>query len=370
MAKQNWEALQAQFLAAHAETGVSPKEWCEAQGLRFSSAKRYIKIAGRETANSQKKITKIANRKTANSQPVVSQKPTAEKPSSANHSTPDHSIESRQGMVPDPSDYGLSDQQAVFAEAIVSGMTRIDAYKKAHYKAEGDHSYQSASRMYRDVKVSRYIHALRNHRQARYQIELDDVISQLIAIINADPNEVAQYRRVNCRHCWGDGYKYQWRDIAEQLQAEAKNLAANKPPPDISGGIGFISNTDPNPKCPHCNGEGEGDVFFADTRDIEGDARHLLQGVKVGKCGVEILIADKDAARRELARLLAINGTDSRQVELAIQRLELQNEKLRAEIEDIHRNAPPSFDDEDEADGFEIEFIGVKKDGEDADPVE
>lgn len=63
MAKTDWGALQHQFLAEHAKTGISPRDWCEAQGLKYSSAKLYIKIANRG-ANSQKKS---AN-KTANSQ--------------------------------------------------------------------------------------------------------------------------------------------------------------------------------------------------------------------------------------------------------------------------------------------------------------
>lgn len=58
MAKPDWEALQKRFLSDHAETGVSPKEWCEAQGLSYATAKRHIKIANsksakRENANSQ-----------------------------------------------------------------------------------------------------------------------------------------------------------------------------------------------------------------------------------------------------------------------------------------------------------------------------
>ena len=52
MAKPDWGALQDQFLAEHAKTGISPKEWCEAQGLNYSTAKRYIKIAN-GSANSQ-----------------------------------------------------------------------------------------------------------------------------------------------------------------------------------------------------------------------------------------------------------------------------------------------------------------------------
>lgn len=63
MAKQDWGALQHQFLAEHAKTGISPKDWCAAQGLNYSSAKRYIKVTT-YGANSQKKS---AN-KSANSQ--------------------------------------------------------------------------------------------------------------------------------------------------------------------------------------------------------------------------------------------------------------------------------------------------------------
>lgn len=74
MAKPDWGDLQQRFLSEHAKTGISPKEWCEAQGLNYSTAKRYIKIAN-GSANSQKKS---AN-KTANSQKekVAKSKPPA-----------------------------------------------------------------------------------------------------------------------------------------------------------------------------------------------------------------------------------------------------------------------------------------------------
>ncbi|WP_335952280.1 hypothetical protein [Klebsiella michiganensis] len=54
MAKPDWGALQHQFLAEHAKTGISPKDWCAAQGLNYSSAKRYIKVTT-YGANSQNK---------------------------------------------------------------------------------------------------------------------------------------------------------------------------------------------------------------------------------------------------------------------------------------------------------------------------
>lgn len=325
MAKPDWGALQDQFLAEHAKTGISPKDWCQAQGLNYASAKRYIKVTS-YGAKSQKEAAK----KNANSQKGQEPKTTAKaepepeaKPAVVEHY---HAVKTA-------SDFGISDQQAKFAEHVVNGESRTEAYRRSGYTGEGAVAWAAASRLLRNVKVSRYVHHLRNERQRRYAAELDDVIGQLTAIINADPNEIAQYRRVNCRYCWGSEHKYQWRDISEQLAAERKAEADGAHPPDTSGGIGFVDNGDPNPECPRCNGEGVGEPFFADTRDLEGDARYLLQGVKLGKFGIEILTADKDSARKELARLILLRSTSERQAQLDIERLELQNEKLKREID-------------------------------------
>ncbi|HHE6535981.1 TPA: terminase small subunit [Escherichia coli] len=325
MAKPDWGALQHQFLAEHAKTGISPKDWCAEQGLNYSSAKRYIKVTT-YGANSQKKsANKSANsQKADHAKRSVKPEPEAQKITASECSTPPPSA---------PDDFGLSEQQMIFAQHVVDGKTRVDAYRLAGYKCDGENAYFAASQIYRNIQVRRYIHAIRNERQKRYAAELDDVIGQLTAIINADPNEISQYRRVNCRYCWGSDHKYQWRDIAEQLSAERKAESDGAAPPDTSGGIGFVDNADPNPECPRCNGEGVGEPFFADTRDLEGDARYLLQGVKLGKFGIEILTADKDSARKELARLILLRSTSERQAQLDIERLELQNEKLKREID-------------------------------------
>ncbi|NIG76771.1 terminase small subunit [Klebsiella sp. Ap-873] len=330
MARTDWGELQRQFLSDHAKSGISPKDWCEAQGLNYASAKRYIKVAN-GGANSQKKTAKKSansqKEKTAKKTPADnarSVQPAKERKISPHPSAPEHF-----------DSFNLSDQQMLFAQHVVDGKTRVDAYRLAGYLGEGATAYSNASRLLRNARVSRYVHHLRNERQKRYAVELDDVIAQLTAIINADPNEIAQYRRVNCRYCWGDGHKYQWRDFDEQLTAEKVAEKDNKPPPDLSGGIGFVDNFDPNPECPRCNGEGKGEAFFADTRDVEGDARYLLQGVKLGKFGIEINTADKDAARRELAKLLVARGTGNGKDnnDLARQLLELEIRKRAAEAE-------------------------------------
>ena len=298
MAKPDWGALQHQFLAEHAKTGISPKDWCAAQGLNYSSAKRYIKVTT-YGANSQKK--------------------TAPEYSTLPPSVPD--------------DFGLSEQQMIFAHHVLDGKTRVEAYRLAGYKCEGENAYFAASQIYRNIQVRRYIYAMRKARQTRYSAELDEVIAQLTAIINADPNEIAQYRRVNCRYCWGFGHQYQWRDAVEFDEAATEAEAKENPAPRDDGGYGYNQTLDPNPDCPRCNGEGRGEAVFADTRDIDGDAIHLLHGVKLGKFGIEILTADKDSARKELARLILLRSTSERQAQLDIERLELQNEKLKREID-------------------------------------
>ena len=58
MAKPDWGELQQRFLSDHAATGVSPKDWCEAQGLNYATARRYIKKPTAQTAQkpAQKKL--------------------------------------------------------------------------------------------------------------------------------------------------------------------------------------------------------------------------------------------------------------------------------------------------------------------------
>lgn len=44
MAKNDWKALQAQFEHDNAKYGTSAKDWCEAKGLNYQTARRYIKL--------------------------------------------------------------------------------------------------------------------------------------------------------------------------------------------------------------------------------------------------------------------------------------------------------------------------------------
>lgn len=58
MAKLDWGELQQRFLSDNAETGVSSKEWCEAQGLNYATTRGYIKNPAAQNVqkSAQKKV--------------------------------------------------------------------------------------------------------------------------------------------------------------------------------------------------------------------------------------------------------------------------------------------------------------------------
>lgn len=72
MARPDWENLQQQFLSEHANSGISPKDWCEGQGLNYSSARRYIKtpaaqnIAQKSAQSNATNLCKIDGAHTTN----------------------------------------------------------------------------------------------------------------------------------------------------------------------------------------------------------------------------------------------------------------------------------------------------------------
>jgi hypothetical protein len=131
------------------------------------------------------------------------------------------------------------------------------------------------------------------------------VASQWAKLARADPNELTQMRRVNCRHCHGVEHAYQWTQV-EYYRAVEHAESLNKPAPDGLGGFGFDPAGEPNPDCPECGGLGTDEVFFADTRKLKGSAKLLFAGVQRTRDGVKVLMRDQDAALNNLARYLGM----------------------------------------------------------------
>ncbi|EFL9559048.1 terminase small subunit [Escherichia coli] len=335
MNRPDWGALQQEYIAEYTRSGISPVAWCEARGLNYATARRYIK---KPPKNAQTEMRKTAQ-KSAQTAQKRNEKSQEKKPVfDAGLNEGDAEVFS---FCPD--EFGISDQQAKFAMLVAQGKKATEAYRLAGYEGQGATANSNASRMLRNARVFRAISYFRNQYQKRYTADLDLLVSQLMAIVLADPNQLAQFRRVNCRYCWGENHLYQWRDIAEFDKAAAQASIDGKPEPEY-GGLGFVDNAIPNPDCPKCCGEGTGQLYMADTTLLDGDARQLYAGAKLGKFGVEILLEDKAAARRELLRLLSAGGAlcaDKRLQELEIERRRMENQKLRKEIETVEDNEHP-----------------------------
>ncbi|MCT6589192.1 terminase small subunit [Pantoea dispersa] len=282
MAKPDWGDLQKRFLSEHAKTGISPKDWCEAQELNYSSARRYIKKP------SAQQSAREPLRKSAPAQRIVT----------ANAQADAHEFDLRS--------YDLNDMQIRFVEEYLIDLNRTAAYKRAGYKGEGNTAYVNASRLLRNAKVAAAVRDAMDARARRTQITQDAVLQWWWDIATADATQLTELHRYCCRYCWGFGHNYQWRDMVEFEEKRMEAIEKKQRPPVDTGGYGYDALVDPNPECPRCNGLGLSRPVFHDTRDASGAARRLFAGIKEGKFGLEIITRNQDEALKMVAQHLGM----------------------------------------------------------------
>lgn len=213
----------------------------------------------------------------------------------------------------------LSPKREHFAQLVASGKSYVEAFEASSDTKVTDRQKlgHGGHRLANIPEVAARIAELKEVIAAKVvdKVVLDQagLVKHLIEIATADPNELMQYRRVNCRHCNGVDFNYQWRHRGEFVQAIDKWQEAEEafhkrhpgkrfkdPRPSDAGGFGWKSNGEINPDCPECEGEGIQEPFFADTRKLTGAARRLYAGVKLTKNGVEIMTRSQDAAVKML----------------------------------------------------------------------
>jgi len=206
-----------------------------------------------------------------------------------------------------------------FAQLVASGKNYADAYVESYNtKLEdrqklGHAGHRTANIPEVAARIAELKAAIAEKVVEKVGLDQAGLVKHLIEIATADPNELMQYRRVNCRHCNGVDFNYQWRHRGEFVQAIDKwtereeafnkrypNKRFKEPKPSDAGGFGWKSNGEINPDCPECEGEGIQEPFFADTRKLTGAARRLYAGVKQTKNGIEILTRSQDGAVKML----------------------------------------------------------------------
>ena len=301
MAKPDWGELQQRFLSEHAATGVSPKEWCEAQGLNYATARRYIKKPTAQTAQ----------------KPTQKKMRTAQKDKSANELMDDD---------------GLTAQQRLFvAEYLKDGNATQAAIRSGYSKKSAE---QIGYQLLQKTSVAQAIAQQQKASIARTLGGADEVLAQMWQLATFDANQLSQYRRGACRYCWGFGHQYQWRDMVEFEEKRLEATERDKREPVDVGGYGYDHTREPNPGCPRCNGDGIGQPYFADTRKLSPVAALAYSGVKLGKNGVEITAISRERMFEAVMKRLGLADSEfaQRLQQIEIERRQLEIEKLRKEL--------------------------------------
>lgn len=301
MAKPDWGELQQRFLSEHAATGVSPKEWCEAQGLNYATARRYIKKPSAQTAQ----------------KPAQQKMRTAQKEQSAEELVDDD---------------GLTAQQRRFvAEYLKDGNATQAAIRAGYSKKSAE---QIGYQLLQKTSVAQAIAQQQKASIARTLGGADEVLAQMWQLATFDANQLSQYRRGACRYCWGFGHQYQWRDMVEFEEKRLEATERDKREPVDVGGYGYDHTREPNPGCPRCNGDGIGQPYFPDTRKLPPVSRLAYSGVKVGKNGVEITAISRERMFEAVMKRLGLADSEfaQRLQQIEIDRRQLEVEKLRKEL--------------------------------------
>ena len=297
MAKPDWGVLQQRFLSDHAVTGVSPKDWCEAQGLNYATARRHIKKPTAQTAQktAQKKVR------------------TAQKEQSAEELV----------------DIKLSAKVKRFIAEYLKDNNATAAAARAGYS---DPNY--GRQLITNPNVAQAIAQQQKASIARTLGSADEVLAQMWQLATFDANQLSQYRRGACRYCWGFGHQYQWRDMVEFEEKRLEATERDKREPVDVGGYGYDHTREPNPGCPRCNGDGIGQPYFADTRKLSTVAALAYSGVKLGKNGVEITAISRERMFEAVMKRLGLADSEfaQRLQQIEIDRRQLEIEKLRKEL--------------------------------------
>lgn len=287
MAKPDWGELQQRFLSEHATTGVSPKEWCEAQGLNYATARRYIK--------------KPAAQKSAQERMHTAQKD-----------------KSTDELV----DIKLSAKVKRFIAEYLKDNNATAAAARAGYS---DPNY--GRQLIANPNVAQAIAQQQKASIARTLGSADEVLAQMWQLATFDANQLSQYRRGACRYCWGFGHHYQWRDAVEFEEKRLEAVERDRREPEDSGGYGYDHNREPNPECPRCNGDGIGQPYFPDTRKLPQVSRLAYSGVKVGKNGVEITAISRERMFEAVMKRLGLADSEFAQ---RLQQIEIERRQAAA----------------------------------------
>ena len=220
----------------------------------------------------------------------------------------------------------ISKQEAEFARKYVECGKPGESYKFAYAckNLTANQISQKASQLKNRQAIKELIETLQKKVSKDAEFGIAQVVEIWQDIATADPNELMSNLRRCCRHCYGRGHHYQWKDkgefayvLGQALKSKPEKGQPREPLPSDEGGYGFNFTFRPHPECTECKGEGHLDTFFADTRKLSRQGRRLYAGVKQTAQGMQVLTRDQDAALANLAKFygmmqdkLQVTGAD------------------------------------------------------------
>lgn len=153
-----------------------------------------------------------------------------------------------------------------------------------------------------------------DERARRTGIDGDKALAAVWAIAVADARELVQVKVGCCRHCYGEGFRYQ-RTVGEMNHDREAHAAkgADLADFDEKGGIGFDPLRMPNDQCPECGGDGHARTVLGDTRRLSPQAAALYAGAKPTKYGIEVQMHSKMDAMEKVFKHLGLYQRDNSQ---------------------------------------------------------
>lgn len=215
----------------------------------------------------------------------------------------------------------MTDQMRAFAAEYTVDFNGKAAAIRAGYKEAG--AAAQASKLLAREDVQQLVQQRMARIEKKTEITTERLVAEAFHIATADVNDLVEFRRRCCRHCYGIDHDYQ-RTVPEMNAARrqyARDLAACRNQLqrdalgdfDEKGGIGWDARKPPVEDCTSCWGDGVGDAFYKPTGNLSPAARALYAGVKQTKDGYQMLLVDKLGALEKLFRHKGLYKADNDQ---------------------------------------------------------
>lgn len=205
----------------------------------------------------------------------------------------------------------LTHAEYMFCKEYTQHGDKSRAYKAAFkIKDATDKSVgEMASHLLAKVKIQSRIDMERAELEAATGFTAASALMRFLEIAMADPRELIELKVGCCRYCHGADGNYQWdmqsyQEKLREIERMPDAMRADALLPDITGGFGYDPRREPNDACVRCAGRGTQWVVPKDTGNLSPAALALYGGVKQTRNGIEIIIADRQKALENAARII------------------------------------------------------------------